>query len=1196
MPQSNRANPGSSSYNSSLAIIEDQSQPYFLHYFDSPGMILVSQPLVGDNYSTWSRSMMISLSVKNKTAFIDGTLDSDLMLQNAWIRCNNMLRSYDYKEINNRIECKLQLIIKMMSEELVVFENDDVVVKCGSSGGKRQFTNNSSSYSGNRFSSRENPFYTHCQMQGHTKEKCYKLHGYPIGYKSRFRANNVVVEDNGNGNGGENLNSVIKGLSSAQCQQLLSVLSGQIAFIYPNSWILDSGASKHICRDLKRFANSRSVSNFSVILPIKESVRVNLIGDVFISGNLLLHDVLYVPQFHVNLISVSSLNSNGKSTVEFDEKHGLIQEKKSRTIIGKADLCHGLYVLNEDEKVAVNQISAVPLDVWHQRFGHPSNKKLLLIKSLLNVKTSSQENSCIFCPLSKQKRLPFVSLNNVCDKSFDLVHLDTWGPFHLPDKNGYKYFLTLVDDHNRYTWVFLAFRTDNAQELSFTNFFLDKGILHQRSCVGRPQQNSVVERKHQHLLNVARSLMFQSKVPLHLWSQSILTVAFLINRTPSEVLGNRTPYEVLHGRVPDFSRLRTFGCLAFASTLANQLHKFSPRAKACVFVGYHVGMKAYKLLDLETKQIFQSRDVVFHENVFPYEGGHVDKEYDPFSDIVIPMAEINDFYEDNERDITRMEQIRSPENEDEVGEPISNEPMDCQDELLSAETGCNQPENDRRSSRNRRPPSYLKDYHCNIVHGESSSTLPHSLFKYYGYQLVTHEQRSFACAISNNMEPSSYKQAAESSEWISAMKEEPKAMELNKTWTVVPLPEGKSSVGCRWVYKLKYGPSGVIERHKARLVAKGFHQQEMVDFVDTFSPVAKMVTVKTILALASINNWSLIQLDVNNAFLNGDLEEEVYMDIPQGYNVEGEFPDGTKLACKLHKSIYGLKQASRQWNTKFSNFMLSIGFSQSKADYSLFHKGHGQDFVALLVYVDDIIIMGASECGIAKLKDQLSNTFKLKDLGDLKFFLGLEVIRTEEGILLSQRRYVLQLLEDSGMLTSKPVKEPMDPHHLLIDDDGDLLTDASQYRRMIGRLLYLTITRPNVCFAIQKLSQYVSQPRTGHMQAVKHLLRYLKEKPGSGVFYSSQSSLQLQAYCDSNWGKCVDLRRSVTGYCIFLGNSLISWKSKKQPTVSRSSTESKYRAMAVVTCELVWIKQLLKDLDVPHSQSILLFCDNKSAM
>ncbi|XP_024965979.1 uncharacterized protein LOC112506192 [Cynara cardunculus var. scolymus] len=556
--------------------------------------------------------------------------------------------------------------VRQLQQQVVSNHSMALNNNTGSYGLKQLVTNNLLLNSGNRFNSRERPFCTHCQLQGHTKDRCYKLHGNPIGYKSKNRVNNVFVEGYVAPHG-EDLNSVIKGLSSTQCQQLLSNLSrhliGQSVFTTENAdWCKessDSGASKHIFRDIKRFINSRAVSNFFVTLPTNESVRVKLIGDVVVNDSLLLRD-----------------------------------EKKINKIIGKVDQCQGLYVLEEDKKVAINQVFAVSLDVWHQRIGHPSNRTLLVIKSLLNVKTSLQESNCTICPLSKQKRLPFVSLNNACDKSFDLVHLDTWEPFHLPDRNGHRYFLTLVDDHNRYTWVFLvknksddiqvipwfynmvltqfgmkikAFRTDNAQELNFMDFFLDKGILHERSCVERPQQNLVVECKHQYLLNVARSLMFQSK-------------------------------EVLYDKLPDFSVLRTFGCLVFASTLTNQRHKFSPHAKACVFVCYLVGMKSYKLLDLETKEIFDSHDV-FHEDVFPYDGGHVDKDYDPFAYVVIPVVGTDDFYE-NKRHKVRMEQIPSSENEDELGEPIFGEPMEHRAESLTT-TGadCSQAENsDRRSS------------------------------------------------------------------------------------------------------------------------------------------------------------------------------------------------------------------------------------------------------------------------------------------------------------------------------------------------------------------------------------------------------------------------------------------------------------------------------------------------------------------
>lgn len=350
-------------------------------------------------------------------------------------------------------------------------------------------------------------------------------------------------------------------------------------------------------------------------------------------------------------------------------------------------------------------------------------------------------------------------------------------------------------------------------------------------------------------------------------------------------------------------------------------------------------------------------------------------------------------------------------------------------------------------------------------------------------------------------------------------------MEDNQTWSLVPLPEGKNVVGCRWVYKVKYGADGNVERYKARLVAKGFHQQEGLDYVDTFSPVAKMVTVKALLAIAAIESWDLLQLDVNNAFLNGILNEEVYMELPLGYGVERDKRNsGARLVCKLHKSIYGLKQASRQWNAKFTEFMLQSGFTQSKADYTLFSKGSGKTFIALLVYVDDIIITGPSSIQLQAFKNELSKAFRLKDLGPLKFFLGLEIARSRDGISVSQRKYTLQLLEDVGLLAAKPVTTPMDPSVVLNEKEGDDMDDPSQYRRLVGRLLYLTITRPDITFVVHCLSQFMANPKDTHMKAARHLLCYLKQHLGQGVFFSAKSNYRLQAYSDSDWARCVDSR------------------------------------------------------------------------
>ncbi|GMI94534.1 cysteine-rich RLK (RECEPTOR-like protein kinase) 8 [Hibiscus trionum] len=335
------------------------------------------------------------------------------------------------------------------------------------------------------------------------------------------------------------------------------------------------------------------------------------------------------------------------------------------------------------------------------------------------------------------------------------------------------------------------------------------------------------------------------------------------------------------------------------------------------------------------------------------------------------------------------------------------------------------------------------------------------------------------------------------------MDDELQAMENNKTRSIVPLPEGKHVIECKWVYKIKHNPDGTIERHKARLVAKGFTQIEGIDYTDTFSPVAKLTSFKVLLTLVASRGWHLMQLDVNNTFLNGTLDEEAYMQIPLGLFTSEQ---GTNLACKLHKSIYGLKQASRQWFSAFSQVLLQYGFVQSHSDHSMFTKGEGADLVVLLVYVDDIVL-DQSDDNLSQVKSFLSNNFKLKDLGPLRYFLGFEIAINDTGISLCQRHYALKLLEDTSTLAKKPVNTPMVSPHKLSTDEGDLLEDLGLYRRLIGCLLYLTHTRPDIVYVVHILSLFVSSPRQPHLLDVQHLLTYIKKAPGLWLFFPVSNNL-----------------------------------------------------------------------------------------
>ncbi|KAL4334975.1 hypothetical protein GQ457_07G002860 [Hibiscus cannabinus] len=1367
------------------------SNPYYLHQSDSPGMVLVTQPLVNDNYNSWKISMLMALSAKNKLAALPNPVPEATFAIKA--------------SVNSR---------------------------------------------------KTRPQCSHFGLLGHTKEKCYKLHGYPPGYISRSK--NQV-----HSNAAMDADS----LSTQQCQQLIAMLTSQLqatstsnvpsssvnlamqgkilsfvnsltSFSIKSCWIIDFGASRHVCYSKDFFESLSPIASGTIMLPNKTVVSVGYAGNVRISERILLKDVLYVPEFRFNLLAVSSLIKDTDLTVLFSKTHCVIQDLCQ--VIGKGEFYKGLYLLQlphqSDKLISSRESESVALVSWHDRLGHPSSSVLHLLKDVLPSVENNKNDVCTVCPLAKQKCLPFPVSYTVTASPFELVHCDIWGPYKVPtydshryfltlvddysrstctyllkhkydvatlipsfidmikrqfgydmkvfrsdnapelkftqlfsdlgivhqfscvetpqqnsvverkhqhllavaralffqarvpirfwgeciltatyvinrlpsqnlngkssyellysrlppyshlrvfgclcfvstlkstrDKyDSHRYFLTLVDDYSRSTWTYLlkhkydvatlipsfidmikrqfgydmkVFRSDNAPELKFTQLFSDLGIVHQFSCVETPQQNSVVERKHQHLLAVARALFFQARnsvverkhqhllavaralffqarVPIRFWGECILTATYVINRLPSQNLNGKSSYELLYSRLPPYSHLRVFGCLCFVSTLKSTRDKFTKRALPGVFLGYAPGIKGYKIYVLQTHTIVISRNVVFHENIFPFHTvASIDSLIDPFPDTVLPRfvhghshiaqddsipqrsvatEAIEDDIEEVQDHEFATEEIQNHEFAEEVQNHEVEDTGSDHADVHEAYNGVADVHAEvvvpviRRSSRISSKPSYLQQYLCNNV-SETPSSCLYPIENHISTSQLSPEYADYIFNISLPYEPVFYHQAVKFSEWRDAMQDELQAMDSLKTWSVVQLPVGKKAIDCKWVYRIKRKADGSIDRYKARLVAKGFTQIEGVDYIDTFSPVAKLTSFKLLLALAAVHDWHLLQLDVNNAFLNGMLNEEVYMKLPLGYttNVSGD-----NLACKLHKSIYGLKQASRQWFYAFSQVVKQFGFSQSPHEHSLFLKGSGDTLIALLVYVDDIILAGKDLKLLADVQNFLQSHFKLKDLGNLKYFLGFEIARSKSGISLSQRQYALQLLEDTGSLAKKPAELPIASPHKLNKDDGQFLDDPQLYRRMIGRLLYLTHTRPDITYAVNLLSQFVSSPRKTHLQAVHHLLSYIKGSPGLGLFFSSEATLQLTAFVDSDYNSCPDTRRSTTGYCTFLGDTLISWKSKKQHTVSRSSCEAEYRAMAIATCELVWIAALLDSFQISVPQAFL-YCDNQSAL
>jgi histone deacetylase 1/2 len=389
----------------------------------------------------------------------------------------------------------------------------------------------------------------------------------------------------------------------------------------------------------------------------------------------------------------------------------------------------------------------------------------------------------------------------------------------------------------------------------------------------------------------------------------------------------------------------------------------------------------------------------------------------------------------------------------------------------------------------------------------------------------------------SSAEPQSLNQAFASKEWVAAMDHEHQALLRNNTWHLVPRPKGKNVVGCKWVYKIKRKADGSIDRYKARLVAKGFKQQYSIDYEETFSPVVKAATIRLVLSIAVSNGWSLRQLDVQNAFLHGILEEEVYMQQPPGYADKAH----PTYVCKLDKAIYGLKQAPRAWYARLCKRLTTLGFSPSMADTSLFYFRRRGVVIFVLVYVDDIIVASSSQQATDALLRDLQQDFALKDLGNLHFFLGIEVTRKSDGLLLSQGWYAADILSRTGMTTAKPVDTPMCVSEKLSLHAGDPLgpEDSTNYRSVVGALQYLTLTRPDIAFAVNKVCQFLHTPTTVHWTAVKRILRYVRGTISVGHQIRRSSSTLVSAFSDADWAGCVDDRRSTGGFAVFLGSNLI---------------------------------------------------------
>ncbi|GJR95309.1 retrovirus-related pol polyprotein from transposon TNT 1-94 [Tanacetum coccineum] len=749
----------------------------------------------------------------------------------------------------------------------------------------------------------------------------------------------------------------------------------------------------------------------------------------------------------------------------------------------------------------------------------------------------------------------------------------------------------VTDDYSRFTWFFFlaaknetnailksfitgienlvdhkvkVIRCDNRTEFKnreMNQFCEKKGLFRQFSVARTPQQNGVAERRNRTLIKAARTMLADFKLPTTFWAEAVNTACYVQNRVLVVKPHNKTPYELFHGRTPTLSFMRPFRCPVTILNTIDHLGKFDGKADEGFFIRYSLNSKAFRVFNSRTRIVEENLHIMFSENTPNVVGSGPDWLFDIDAlTRTMNYEPIDAGTQSNGFAGTKASDNADPKSSQDDGSKLSSDNGKKVDEDLRKDSECNdQEKEDNVNNTNNVNAASINE--VTVVGAKTSIELPDdpnmSVLEDISISDLSRDDEDVGAeADMNNLDTT-----IQDPSWIEAIQEELLQFKLQKVWTLVDLPNEKRAIGTKWVFKNKKDERGIVIRNKARLVAQGYTQEEGIDYDEVFAPVARIEAIRLFLAYASFKDFVVYQMDVKSAFLYGKIEKEVYVCQPPGF----EDPDFLDRVYKVEKALYGLHQAPRAWYETLSTYLLNNGFQRWKIDKTLFIRRHKGDILLVQVYVGDIIFGSTKKELCIAFEKLMHEKFQMSSMGELTFFLGLQVQQKKDGIFISQDKYVGEILKKFGFIEVKTASEPMETQKPLLKDESGEEVDVHMYRSMIGSLMYLTSSRPDIMFAVCACARYQVNPKVSHLHAVKKIFRYLKGQPKLGLWYPKDSPFDLVAYTDSDYARASLERKSTTGGCQFLGCRLISWQCKKQTVVANSTTKAEY--VAASSCD-----------------------------